>query len=185
MKTILESVSHLNHFYPTVAAVVAVHGKERPNALACAWHSPLSFSPPLYGVLISEKRYSYRLIVEAGGFSVNFLPFEQAEKIAGVGRNSGRDMDKFAVFDLKTEPTEALAPILQDAYAAYECRLVERHVCGDHDLFVGEIVRIHMDEAAFEETVLAVGRVHPALYLGADLYTTTAEISPRRLRGKK
>ncbi|MCX7607933.1 MAG: flavin reductase family protein [Anaerolineales bacterium] len=184
-KVILDSSPHLNHFYPVVAAVVTTHGRERPNALACAWHSALSFSPPLYGVLISKKRYSYELIIEAGGFAVNFLPFEKAEKIAGVGRNSGRDMDKFSVFDLKTEPlTNPLAPILQDAYAAYECRLVERRPYGDHDLFVGEIVRLHLDESAFDKTVLAVGRVHPALYLGADLYTTTVESAPRLLRGK-
>lgn len=185
-KLTFNTLDNLNHFYPAVAAVVSVRGGERPNALACAWHSALSFTPPLYGVLIAEKRFSHHLIVEAGAFAVNFLPFEQAEKIAGVGRNSGRDLDKFSAFDLKTEPLpDALAPILQDAYAAYECRLVERHPCGDHDLFVGEIVRTYLDEAAFDaESVLAVERIHPALYLGADLYTTTVESPPRRLRGK-
>ncbi len=185
-KISLDTVASLNHFYPAVAAVVTVHGRERPNALACAWHSALSFRPPLYGVLISEKRFSHHLIVEAGAFAANFLPFEKAEKIAGVGRNSGRDLDKFQAFDLSVEPLpDALAPILQDAYAAYECRLVDRHPCGDHDLFVGEIVRIHLDEAAFDaDSALAVERIHPALYLGADLYTTTVEAAPRRLRGK-
>lgn len=185
-KISLDTVASLNHFYPTVAAVVTVRGRERPNALACAWHSAISFQPPLYGVSIAPKRFSHGLIVEAGAFAVNFLPLEKAEKIAGVGRNSGREMDKFDVFDLKVEPLpDALAPILQDAYAAYECRLVDRHPCGDHDWFVGEIVRIYLDEAAFDaESSLAVDRVHPALYLGADLYTTTVESPPRRLRGR-
>ncbi len=184
-KISLDTVAHLNHFYPVVAAVVTMHGREHSNALACAWHSALSFTPPLYGVLISKKRFSYELIVESEAFAVNFLPFEQAEKIAAVGRNSGRDLDKFRAFDLKTEPLpDALAPILQDAYAAYECRLVERHPCGDHDLFVGEIIRTHLDETAFTEKRLAVERIHPALYLGADLYTTTVEAPPRPLKGK-
>lgn len=185
-KLTFDTLENLNHFYPAVAAVVSVQGGERPNALACAWHSALSFRPPLYGVLIAPKRFSYDLIVAAGAFAVNFLPFEKAEKIAGVGRNSGRDLDKFSAFDLKTEPLpDALAPVLQDAYAAYECRLVERHVCGDHDLFVGEIVRVYMEPGAFDaDSALAVERIHPALYLGADLYTTTVEAPPRRLRGR-
>lgn len=184
-KISLSNLPHLNYSYPAVATVVTMFGRERPNALACVWHTALSFNPPLYGVLISPKRYSYGLLIEAGAFAVNFLPFERAEKIAGVGRNSGRDLDKFQSFDLKTEPlTDALAPILQDAYAAYECRLVERRTYGDHDLFVGEIVRIHLDEAAFTEKRLAVERVHPALYLGADLYTTTVETMPRLLQGR-
>lgn len=185
-KITLDTVASLNHFYPTVAAVVTVRGRERANALACAWHSALSFQPPLYGVSIAPKRFSHGLIVEAGAFAVNFLPLEKAEKIAGVGRNSGRDMDKLNVFDLQVESfPRATAPILQDAYAAYECRLVDRHPCGDHDLFIGEIVRIYLDETAFDaEAVLAVNRIHPALYLGADLYTTTVEAPPRRLRGR-
>ncbi len=185
-RVILNSVAHMNHFYPSVAAVVTVQHGEKRNAMACAWHSALSFDPPLYGVLISPKRFSYQLILNAGAFAVNFLPYEKAELIAGVGRNSGRDMDKFAVFSMACEPlSEALAPILQDAYAAYECRLTARHPCGDHDLFVGEVVRVHQAPQAFsQEGVLEIGRVRPALYLGVDWYTTTAPEPPRRLRGR-
>lgn len=185
-RVILDSLTHLNHFYPSVAAVVTVQHGGRSNAMACAWHSALSFDPPLYGVLVSPKRFSYQLILKAGAFAVNFLPYEKAELIAGVGRNSGRDMDKFAVFSIAVEPRpDALAPILQDAYAAYECRLTARHPCGDHDLFVGEIVRAHQSPQAFsEEGVLEVGRVRPALYLGVDRYTTTGPEPPRHLRGR-
>lgn len=181
------SQNQLYQHYPAVAAIVTVRKGEQQNALACAWHSALSFSPPLYGVLISPKRFSYHLIQEAGAFAVNFLPFEQADLIAKVGRNSGRDMDKFVTFQIATESfPEALAPILQEAYAAYECRLVERHPCGDHDLFIGEILRTYMAQNAFTaEGVLRVPQIRPALYLGTDWYTTTADNIPQRHRGKK
>jgi len=184
-KIIQNSVSHLNHFYPAVAAVVTVRSGERVNAMACAWHSALSFTPPLYGVLISSKRFSYQLILDAGAFGVNFLPYDKAEMIAGVGRNSGREVDKFAAFAIAIEPLpDALAPILKDAYAAYECLLAARHPCGDHDLFVGEIVRTYQAPDAFtEDGVLDVSRVRPALYLGADWYIYPTEEPPRLLRG--
>ncbi|PJH75983.1 MAG: flavin reductase, partial [Anaerolineae bacterium CG_4_9_14_0_8_um_filter_58_9] len=178
-------VAHLNHFYPAVAAVVTVRSGERMNAMACAWHSALSFTPPLYGVLISSKRFSYQLIIDAGAFGVNFLPYEKAELIARVGRNSGRDVDKFTTFSIAIEPLpDALAPILKDAYAAYECRLAARHPCGDHELFVGEIVRVHHAPETFtEDGVLDVSRVRPALYLGADWYIYPTGEPPRLLRG--
>jgi len=186
MKKEIFTQPKLYQHYPAVAAVVTVQAGERKNALACAWHSALSFTPPYYGVLISDKRYSYRLIVEAGAFAVNFLPFEQADLIAKVGRNSGRDMDKFATFHIEIEnQPDALAPILKDAYAAYECRLVERHPCGDHDLFIGEILRTYQAEQAFSgEGVLRVEHIRPALYLGSDWYTSTTATAPLRQRGR-
>ncbi len=185
-KITLGTIANLNHFYPTVAAVVTVRSGEQMNAMACAWHSALSFTPPLYGVLISSKRFSYQLIVDAGAFGVNFLPYDKAETIAGVGRNSGREMDKFAVFSIATDPRpDALAPILKDAYATYECRLTARHPCGDHDLFVGEVLKIHLSPQAFtEDGMLDVNRIQPALYLGMDRYVTTSKEEPRHLRGK-
>ena len=179
------TVAHLNHFYPAVAAVITVRSGERMNAMACAWHSALSFTPPLYGILISSKRFSYQLILDAGAFGVNFLPYEKAEMIARVGRNSGRDVDKFATFSIDAESLpDAIAPILKDAYAAYECRLAARHPCGDHELFVGEIVGVHHAPETFtEDGVLDVSRVRPALYLGADWYIYPTEEPPRLLRG--
>lgn len=179
--------SHLYHSYPAVAAVVTVKSGERRNAMACAWHSPLSFSPPLYGVLLTPKRFSYALILDAGVFGINFLPFDKADIIAGVGRNSGHDLDKFAAFSIAVDALpDSRAPILQDAYAAYECRLVEHRPYGDHELFVGEIIVVYQASQAFDEDgVLQVNRVRPALYLGADLYTTASNESPVRKRGER
>jgi len=100
--------------------------------------------------LVSPKRYTYDLLVQAGAYAVNFLPLERADLIARLGRQSGRDLDKFAAFGIEVlEDEETLAPVLKKAYAAYECRVVDRHTYGDHDLFVGEIVRIHRREGAF------------------------------------
>ncbi len=166
--------------YPAVAAVVTVQHEGRSNALACVWHTALSFEPPLYAVSISPKRFSYDLIQQAGAFAVNFLPQEKADLIARFGRNSGRDLDKFAVWEVETLPLEdALAPILADAYAAYECKLYAQHTYGDHDLFVGEIVRLHQAEGAFgENRVLNIPQVKPALYLGANLYATLSHEPP-------
>jgi|YNPNPStandDraft_1061719.scaffolds.fasta_scaffold18761_3 flavin reductase (DIM6/NTAB) family NADH-FMN oxidoreductase RutF len=181
--------SHLYHSYPAVAAVVTVKRGDVMNAMACAWHSPLSFNPPLYGVLLTPRRFSYALILEAGAFGVNFLPFEKADLIAGVGRNSGRDLDKFATFAIAVESeslAESRAPILKEAYAAYECRLMEHRPYGDHELFVGEILSVYQAAQAFdEEGVLQVSRFSPALYLGADLYTTASNQAPLRQRGTR
>ena len=67
---------------------------------------------------------------------MNFFPLERADLIARLGCQSGRDLDKFAAFGIEViEDEETLAPVLKEAYAAYECecRVVDRHTYGDHD----------------------------------------------------
>lgn len=165
--------------YPKLATVVTVKTKERENALAVAWHGALSFDPPLYGVAISPKRFSYGLILEAKEFAINFLPIESVKLIAAVGRTSGRELDKFERFQIATEkPLKISAPILKDAYAAYECKLVEHHTYGDHEWFVGEVVAAHyLQEALDEHEVLNLEKIKPAFYIGNDLYAELGKIA--------
>ncbi|MBI2845654.1 MAG: flavin reductase family protein [Chloroflexi bacterium] len=179
------SIGRLYHYYPTTVAVITVKAKEKSTAMAAAWHSALSYDPPLYGVLVSPKRFSHNLILEAKEFAVNFLPFEKAEIIAQVGRNSTKEADKFQEFSIELEkPLAISAPILKDAYAAYECHLVDHRDYGDHTLFVGEIVMVHRLEEAFSpEGVPDLSRVRPAMYLGANLYVAPSREEPVRLVG--
>jgi len=173
-KVCIEGVGEFYHHYPAVAAVVTARVREKANAMAAAWHSPLSFEPPLYGVAISPKRFTHDLLLEAGEFGVNFLPFDKAEIIAAVGGSTGREVDKFQAFKIAEEKSGLTsAPILAEAYAAYECKLVSHHIFGDHTWFVGEIVMVHLVEGALtHEGMLDLSSVEPAMYLGADWYVT-------------
>lgn len=182
-KVCIEGVGKFYQHYPALAAVVTARLGEKANAMAAAWHSSLSRKPPLYGVAISPKRFTHDLILEVGEFGVNFLPFERVEIIAAVGGSTGREVDKFEAFKIAEErPVLTSVPILQDAYAAYECKLVSHHTFGDHTWFVGEILRVHLlEEALTEEGVLDLVRVTPSLYLGADLYLSPRPESIRRL----
>lgn len=165
--------------YPKSATVVTVKAKDRENAMAVAWHSAISFRPPLYGVAISPKRFSYRLILEAREFAINFMPIESHKLIAAVGRTSGRQFNKFEKFQIaKEEPLKITAPILKDAYAAYECVLVAHHPCGDHDWFVGEVVAVHYEREALDtQEVIHLDRIKPAFYMGEDLYAELGKIA--------
>jgi len=176
-----EDVGEFYQHYPKLAAVVTVKtkDKDRENAMAAAWHCSLSFKPPLYGVAISPKRFSYNLILEAKEFAINFLPIESRFTIASVGRTSGRDLEKFEKFQIaKEQPLKISSPILKDAYVAYECKLVEHHTYGDHEWFVGEVVAVHyLKEALDERGVLNLDKIKPAFYLGEDLYAEMEKVA--------
>lgn len=184
VKIISERVDRFYQNYPTVVAVVTAHAQGRENVMAAAWHSPLSFAPPLYGVSISPKRFTYELILESGEFVVNFLPQEAAELIAAVGGTTGREMDKFDRFQIVREPARKVkAPLLRKAYASFECRVVAHHTYGDHEWFAGEILVVHTQEGTLtEEGILDLSRIIPALYLGADRYLTQIGPGLRHLK---
>ena len=143
--------------------------------MAIGLHSAISFKPPLYGIAISPKRFTYQLIVDSGEFGINFLPFEAAELIASAGGSSGQQLDKFQHFNIaKEKPVKTRVPLLEAAYAAYECQLVYDWDCGDHRWVVGEVVAMHLTKEAFTpEGALDLNQVNPALFMPSDFYVTT------------
>jgi flavin reductase (DIM6/NTAB) family NADH-FMN oxidoreductase RutF len=176
-------VGEFYQHYPKVAAILTVNAGGKKNAMAAAWHSAISFKPPLYGVAVAPKRYTYKLIVEAKEFGINFVVFERAEIIASVGGSGGGEMDKFRKFNISEEkPLKTAVPILREAYAAYECRLVDNRTYGDHAWMVGEIVAVHFTDDLFTaKGTIDIIKLNPALYLGAELYITSDGKSQRFL----
>ncbi len=189
-KVISEGIGAYYYHFPAVATIVTAQAKGRENAMAVAWHTSISFNPPLYGISISPKRFTYQLIVDSQEFGVNFLPFEQAGLVASVGGSKGEEIDKFLQFDIaKDKSVKTAVPILKAAYAAYECKLVDDKGYGDHRLLVGEIVAVHLLKEAFApEETLDLAKVSPVLYLGNERYLTvsreTIKYLDRKVYGK-
>jgi len=189
-KLVTEDTGAFYQYYPRVAVVVTAQASGRANAMAAAWHTSISAEPPLYGVAISAKRFTYQLIAESKEFGINFLPFAKAELVASVGGSKGSEVDKFHRFNIAREkPVKTAVPILKAAYAAYECKLVDDRGYGDHRLLVGEIVAVHvLREALTPEETLDLAKVSPILYLGHDLYLTTSKdmtYLDRKVYGKR
>ncbi|OQX55236.1 MAG: hypothetical protein B5M54_03075 [Candidatus Aminicenantes bacterium 4484_214] len=174
MKSFSTVIETFQYFYPYSVAVVGGKSEKELNYMTCAWHTALSFSPPLFGVCISKKRKTHQIITEAREFSVNFLTMEQVKLAAQLGRRSGHDLDKIKEFKVKLSPAQVIqSPILEEAYACFECRLVDVKAYGDHDLFVGEVLAVHFEKEAFDQDgVLQPPRISPLCYLGNDFYIT-------------
>jgi flavin reductase (DIM6/NTAB) family NADH-FMN oxidoreductase RutF len=174
-KVVTEDIGKFSRHYPKLSVIVTASARGRDDAMTAAWHSSVSFKPPLYGIAIAPKRFTYQLITESREFGINFIPSGKASLAAAIGGTSGHQMDKFGRFNLKKErPLKTAAPILKDAYAAYECKLVDGKPYGDHIWIVGEIVAVHFLEEAFTPAeVLDLDKIKPLLYLGSDFYAST------------
>ena len=185
-KVSMAGAGKYSHHYPRVALLITANARGKDNAMTAAWHSSISVNPPLLGISIAPKRFTLELILEAKEFGVNFMPIEKAELIASIGGFSGREGDKFRRWGIEKEkPLNTSVPILKDAYACYECKLVDHKTYGDHVWVVGEIVATHYEEELFTgEQALKLDRVSPALYMGGELYTIPAKDNIRHLDRK-
>ncbi len=118
--------------------VVTTRLDDKVNGMTAAWVSQVSFKPLLVMVSIAPPRYSHDLIKGSGIFAINVLASDQTDLGKRFGYKSGRKVDKFAGLDYTTGVTGA--PLLPQAYAYLELKLVDTFPAGDHDLFVGEVV---------------------------------------------
>jgi len=118
--------------------VVTTRLEDRVNGMTAAWVSQVSLNPLLLMVSIAPARFSHDLIKESGVFAVNVLTQDQIDLGKRFGYQSGRRVDKFAGLTYITAATGA--PILPQAHAYFDMKLVDTFPAGDHTLFVGEVV---------------------------------------------
>lgn len=172
--------------YPRLTVLVGSRLDGKDNIMPASWHTPISGNPPLYGVVLSPKRASFRAIQETGGFTVNFVPLEMAELSEKTGFCSGADTDKFAKFAIeKAEPLLDVGPILKGAHAALECLLEDTFTAGDHEIVVGLVEGVHWDEKLsekYQERDVLAPAARPLLYAGRGLYATWDRNSLIKLR---
>lgn len=173
-KTIRSDVEPFYYQYPSTVAVVSSRSRSRSNAMAVAWHTTISRRPPRYGVLIFPDTFTHELILESNEFVVNFMTIESANLIARLGGCSGREVDKFEAFEIAaTSGSTVSAPVLEAAYASYECRVFSHQEYGDHDLFVGDVVAVQFEDSAYSMNgTTDIRKVTPVAYVGEDRYAS-------------
>ena len=183
MKKIITDLQQFQYFYPYTVAVVGAKSGEGMNYMSCAWHTALSFDPPLFGILVSKKRRTYDFITEAKEFTVNFLAREDIALSAQMGRISGHNRDKIQEFAVElSDSVHIQTPVLEAAYASFECRLYDTRPYGDHVLFVGKVLAVQVQEDCFDrQGMLDPTQVKPLLYMGSDFYLT---VNPDTLEHK-
>ena len=151
------------YLYP-VPVVMVTCGIEKPNIITLAWVGTVSSDPPMVGIAVRKERHSHRLIEESGEFVVNIPGDELLEATDHCGQVSGRDTDKFAATGLTPEPaSEVKAPLIAECHVNMECKVREKLELGAHDLFLGEVVAVHVDEEYVDDSGRRVdyGKVKP------------------------
>ena len=118
-----------------VYVVGVAHGDVR-NAFTAAWVMQVSFNPLLLALSIDPHHSSYGLLKEGRAFSVNVLKKDQLDLAEHYGRSAS--VDKLAGTEWTTD--RAGLPLLREALAWFECRVVAEYPAGDHVLVLGSVI---------------------------------------------
>ena len=140
------------YLYP-VPVVLVTCGVEKPNIITLAWVGTVCSDPPMVSIAVRQERHSHQLIEETGQFVVNLPGEELLEATDYCGQVSGREVDKFAATGLTPEPaSEVTPPLIAECHVNMECLVRQKLELGSHDLFLGEVVAVHVDEKVLEES---------------------------------
>lgn len=174
MKTDGTLSKYYHYAFPMQTVLVTCNDEAgNTNIITLAWHTPISGRPPLYGISVAPKRYSYKLIEKSKEFVVNFVPYSLVEAAQFCGTHSGRSADKICQTGLTLLPSKMLStPRIKEGYAHIECTLDQNIPLGDHQLLVGKVIAVSADDDAFKDELLRTDLVHPLYYIGENSYTT-------------
>jgi len=159
--------------YPVPTVLVTCGHGEEANIITIAWTGTLCSKPPQLGIGVRPERHSHSLIRETGEFVVNVPPERLLEKADYCGMVSGREVDKFEAAGLTPAPASLLkTPIIVECPINIECRLTQFIPLGSHDLFIGEVVAVQIDEEVLnEEGRIDYGKARPFAFTGDEYWS--------------
>ena len=102
------------------------------------WVTQTSFAPPLVVAAIKADSSLNEVITASRAFALHVLGKSQKDLATAFFKGAQPEGDTLNGFRFENGATGA--PILLDAPAWFECRVVEELRRGDHTIFVGEVV---------------------------------------------
>jgi flavin reductase (DIM6/NTAB) family NADH-FMN oxidoreductase RutF len=161
------------YLYPLPPSLITCGPADKPNIITLAWVGTLCSEPPIVGVSIRPSRYSHGLVKQSGEFAVNVPTAEMVRVVDWCGTVSGHSEDKFAAMGLTAVPAQAIRTVLiKECPLNIECQVVQTLHLGSHDLFLGKVVAVHVDEAILDARgEIDLGRAKPLAYGGHSYWT--------------
>lgn len=130
-------------FATGVAVAGAIDANGQPHGLTVNSFSSVSLDPPLVLICLGHAVAAIDVFRQARGFGLSILRENQREISE---RFAMRRDDRFESIAWRLGETGV--PLLDGALATIECETRNRVTAGDHDIFIGEMVRASAEDGA-------------------------------------
>jgi len=152
-----DQFKHVMRRWASTVTVITTKADDLIYGLTATAFSSLSAEPPEVFISINKRTRTHPLIEQSGVFCVNFLTGDMkpiSDRFAG----RTPDVERFKDLPHRAEATGA--PVLDDALAYLDCRVVRALDAGDHTIFIGLV----------EASGVQKDDVHPLLYVNGNYH---------------
>ena len=140
-----------NMLNPTPVVMVSCGATlDEYNIITIAWAGTVNSDPPMCSISVRPERHSYEIIKKEGAFVINLVNKQLAPYADWCGVRSGRKFNKFVETGLTpVHATQVNAPMIEEAPVNLECKVTQIIPLGSHDMFLAEVVAVHVNEKLF------------------------------------
>ena len=152
--------------------VLTVRAGGIQHGMSSSWATQVSGDPVLVMAAVDRQHFTHQMLLDSGTFALNIVGAQSKHLEDYFYSAQSRRPDNLAPFALETGVTGT--PLLREALASLECRLVSTHTAGDHTLFVGAVVEARIRTSDRPLT----SRELPYVYLGGKVLFDQASQRP-------
>jgi len=143
--------------------IVTTDGPAGKHGITASAVCSVTDSPPTLLVCVNRSSSAHDIIVRNGTLCVNVLGHGHEELAVRFGKPGIEPMARFAGDRWTTLVTGA--PLLKDATAGFDCRVIDRHAVGTHSVILAEVAGIA--KADHSQSLIYFDRRFHALHPGA------------------
>ncbi len=135
---------------PVIMVSTAYKGTE--NVMTLSWKTMIDFVPPIVAIIMSDRNYSFNLLMESKECVINIPSIKLIDKVVGVGNTTGAKVDKFKKFQLTKVPAcKVKAPLIDECFANLECKVIDSSMVKKYDMFILEVVAAWIERSGKRE----------------------------------
>ena len=164
MKKILEPNNAIYLLPAVLVSCCDANGND--NIITIAWTTNICRKPPCLGIVINGEKYSAKLIKDTREFVLNIPSAEILKEVDICGQIHGDSVDKFKLANFTRDDAVLVKPkLIKECPINMECRVKEAVMIEDSHLFIGEVLKVHMDENLFDSSgKINYLKLNPILY---------------------
>jgi flavin reductase len=128
----------LGRFASGVTVITVETSEGHVHGMTASAFCSVSLRPPLVLVCVDHLAETYLHLRERGQFGVSVLK-EGQEAVSEFFADPERNPDAAYRLGVRHRKMRSGIPVLEDALANLDCRIVAAHDAGDHTIFVAEV----------------------------------------------